>query len=32
VSFDEAPVLSIDPAPPVRSAQSMAEALRQMGG
>jgi len=32
VDFDEAPVLSVDPAPPVRSAQSMAEALRQMGG
>jgi hypothetical protein len=32
VGFDEAPVLSVDPAPPVRSAQSMAEALRQMSG
>ena len=32
VSFQEAPVLAVDPAPPVRSAQSMAEALRQMGG
>jgi hypothetical protein len=31
VGFDEAPVLSVDPAPPIRSAQSMAEALRQMG-
>jgi hypothetical protein len=30
VSFDEAPVLTRDPAPPVRSAQSMAEALRGM--
>jgi len=30
VGFDEAPVLSVDPAPPVRSAQSMAEALRGM--
>jgi hypothetical protein len=28
VDFDEAPVLSVDPAPPVRSAQSMAETLR----
>jgi hypothetical protein len=31
VDFDTAPVLSVDPAPPVRSAQSMAEALRGMG-
>jgi hypothetical protein len=30
VDFEEAPVLSVDPAPPVRSAQSMAEALRGM--
>ena len=28
VDFDAAPVLSVDPAPPVRSAQSMAETLR----
>jgi len=30
VSFQEAPVLTRDPAPPIRSAQSMAEALRGM--
>lgn len=29
-SFQEAPLLLIDPAPPVRSAQLMAEALRKM--
>jgi len=31
VDFDTAPVLTRDPAPPIRSAQSMAEALRGMG-
>jgi hypothetical protein len=31
MDFDTAAVLSVDPAPPIRSAQSMAEALRGMG-